>query len=187
MKVPHSKTVEIERWGLAAAFMLASLLAMPSSGSAHGGVQHPVTINSGTCAALGDVAIPLGDAGDQLPIDGVASAGEHQGAESATQVDGSLTKVQLPFADLLAGPYAIVVHASADEIDSAVACGDIGGMMIGTLEFPVGIAQVETSGTSGVAILRDNGDGTTQVAVYVIRDEATGHDHEGHDVATPGN
>ena len=155
---------------------LSSLVSVPHT-SAHGGTQHPVTINAGTCAELGEVVIPLGDAGDHLPIDGVASAGEAQGSETAVQVDGSLTKVSLAFADLIGQPHAIALHASADDIDTVIACGDIGGKAMGT-QFPVGLAQVDASGTWGVAILQDNGDGTTEVGIYVVKDESVEHEHD---------
>jgi hypothetical protein len=162
----------------AAALMLAlSALASAPFASAHGGSQHPVTINAGSCAELGEVVIPLGDAGDHLPIDGVESAGEHQGAESAVPVDGSLTKVSLAITDLIGQPHSIAVHASADDIDTVIACGDIGGLPMGT-QFPVGLAEVNGSGTWGVAILQDNGDGTTQIGIYVVKDETAEHDNE---------
>ncbi len=174
-----------------AAAMCVSSLAGGLQVSAHGGTQHPVTINAGTCDALGDVVIPLGDAGDHFPIDGVDSAGEHQGAETAIPVDGSLTKVSLAFSDLVGQPHAIAVHASADDIDTVIACGDVGGMLIGT-QFPVGLAAVDGSGTWGIALLQDNGDGTTEVGIYVVKDESAEHDdaeetedHD-HDEATPG-
>jgi hypothetical protein len=167
---------------------LASLASV-SPASAHGGTQHPVTINSGTCDMLGEVVIPLGDAGDHLPVDGVASQSEHQGAETAVQVDGSLTKVTLAFSELIGRPQAIVVHASADDMDTALACGDIGGTLMGT-HFPVGLGQVDGSGTWGVAILQDQGDGTTEVGIYIVKDESAEHDHDGggdhdHAEATP--
>jgi hypothetical protein len=182
--------------GIAAALALgaSTLIAGAMPAVAHGGTQHPVTINKGACELLDEVAIPLGDAGDQLPIDGEPAASDPMGAESAIQVDGSQTNVQMSLTDLLGG-YAITVHASADEMETIVACGDIGGRMMGQSELPVGIAEVDGSGTNGIAILEDNGDGTTEVSVYVIKAESTndhshdddhdaGDDHD-HD-ATPG-
>ena len=147
--------------------------------AAHGGTQHPVTINAGSCRALDEIVLPLGDAGDQLPVDGEPAASDPVGAETAVQVDGSITSVQLPLADLIAGDYAVVVHASADEIDSGVACGDVGGRMVGENLLPIGLAQVDESGTSGIAVLEDNGDGTTRVSVFVTK-ESAGDDHD-HD------
>jgi len=153
---------------------------------AHGGTQHPVTINQGSCADLGKVVIPLGDAGDHALVDGVPAAGEPQGSAAAVPVDGSLTNVAMSFADLVGSPHAIVVLASADDGHEAMACGDIGGHLIGPSVFPVGLAQVDDSGTWGVAILQDNGDGTTEVGIYVVKDQrgdgAEDHDHE---VASP--
>lgn len=152
-------------------------LAVATPVAAHGGTQHPAAIAAGQCAALSDVVVPLGDAGDQLPINGQPAASDPVGAETAVQVDGSITTVQLSLADLVAGAYAIVIHASAGEIDQGVACGDIGGRMIGDTLLPIGLAEMHDSGTSGIAVLEDNADGTTTVSVFVTRDHAgDGHD-----------
>jgi plastocyanin len=66
---------------------------------------HPVHIHQGTCDDL--------DPNPAYPLENVDANGE-----STTTVDISLT-------DLLASPYAINVHKSADEIGIYVACGEI--------------------------------------------------------------
>ena len=69
--------------------------------------------------------------------------------------------------DILGGDHAINVHESAENIGNYVACGDIGGLMIGTTDLLFGMAPLNDSGLSGVGSLHDNGDGTTTVYVYL--------------------
>ena len=46
-------------------------------------------------------------------------------------------------------------------------CGDIGGEPMTEGVLPVGLAAVGASGYSGVAVLSDDGSGSTTVTVYV--------------------
>ncbi len=52
------------------------------------------------------------------------------------------------------------------EDPSSIACGTIGGVRIGD-ELVFGLREWNASGFTGVAVLRDNGDGTTSVTVYL--------------------
>ncbi len=80
---------------------------------------HPAHIHTGTCAALEDVVYPLTD----VDVSG-----------------SSVTIIDAPLADLAtAGPYAINIHLSADEIGTYVACGDI----------PAEAAGAETTAAEG--------------------------------------
>ncbi len=49
------------------------------------------------------------------------------GATSAIPVKGSVTVVDMPLQEIIDGGHAINVHLSAEEIDTYIACGDIGG------------------------------------------------------------
>jgi len=82
----------------------------------------------------------------------------------------SVTTVDMAIADILNGEHAINVHESAENIGNYVACGDIGGVMIGQTDMLFGMAPLNNSGLSGVASLHDNGDGTTTVYVYLTKD-----------------
>jgi plastocyanin len=166
----------------AAMFMLAGLVAGIGPGaSAHGDEAHPAHIHTGTCAAPGDVVFPLSSVGAGYDIDGTPSAGAWTGPESAVAVDASVTTVQASLADIVSGGHAIVAHESAENIQNYIACGDVGGMMLGGSDLPVGLAPLNDSGYSGVALLHDNGDGTTAVSVFLTEAggaEAGAMDHE---------
>ncbi len=111
---------------------------------------HPAHIHSGTCANLGDIAYPLTD---------VDASG------------ASVTIIDVSLADLLAaGPYAINVHLSADEIGTYVACGDIpteavGGETVAAAQAteapPAEASPAAVGGTSTVTDIGTSGVGTT--------------------------
>ena len=82
---------------------------------------HPAHIHSGTCAELGDVVLPLTD------VAAIGGESERTGAASAIPVKNSVTVVDMPLQEIIDGGHAINVHLSADEIDTYIACGDIGG------------------------------------------------------------
>jgi len=143
--------------------------------SAHDeGESHPAHIHNGTCAGLGDVVYPLSNVSADYQMDATPMAGSPIGAESAIPVDASVTTVPASLSDIVAGEHAINVHESAENIQNYIACGDIGGMMMGTNDLPVGIAPLNDSGYSGIALLHDNGDGTTTVSLYLTESGAAG-------------
>ena len=129
---------------------------------------HPAHIHAGTCAELGDVVAPLSDIDYSYNVDGAPAAmGGFVGQSTAVPAMVSVTTVPLPLADIIAGGHAINVHKSADEIGEYIACGDIGGIMLGESDLPIVLSELNNSGYSGMAHLTDNGDGTTTVTVYL--------------------
>lgn len=149
--------------------------------------SHPAHIHSGTCGAgLGDVVYPLSNVSVTALVNGTPMAGATGGATDAIPVAISGTTVPTTLADLLASPYAINVHESAENIGNYIACGNIGGTMIGTSDLAIGLGELNESGYSGVATLHDNGDGTTAVSVYLTEAySATGGTTESGAAATP--
>ncbi len=130
---------------------------------------HPAHIHAGSCPEPGDVVVGLSDVSFDMNVDGTASAGaETVGQASAIPVEASVTTVPLALADIAAGQHAINVHASAEDMGTYIACGDIGGTTIGTSDLPIGLGELNDSGASGVAWLHDNGDGTTTVSVFIV-------------------
>ncbi|CAA9551900.1 MAG: hypothetical protein AVDCRST_MAG73-2948 [uncultured Thermomicrobiales bacterium] len=135
---------------------------------AHEGDAHPVHIHTGTCDELGEVVVPLGDIGAEGLVDGTPmAADEAMGPETAVAPDSSVTTVDLPLADIIAGGHAINAHESAEEIQNYIACGDIGGRMLGN-RLLITLSELDESGYAGVAELEDNGDGTTTVSLFLI-------------------
>jgi hypothetical protein len=123
------------------------------------GVPHPSHIHEGLCPAPGGVVAPLSDV--------AAPMGDASGPGTAVAVEIGESSVDLALADILAGEHAIVVHRSADEMATYLVCGDIGGTVVDGILLAIGLGAVGDSGHAGVALLADNGDGTTSVSVFL--------------------
>jgi hypothetical protein len=123
---------------------------------------HPAHIHDGLCPAPGDVVQPLSD----LVIGTDAAVG----VPSATPVEVSASRVEMSLDDILSAERSINVHESQDAMDVYIACGDIGGQMLGDNALAIGLAELNGSGHRGVAWLQDNGDGSTNVQVFLINE-----------------
>ena len=170
-----------------ALIMLATGLIVSQRGviAQDAAASHPAHIHSGNCTELGDVVYPLSDVSESSLVNGTPIAGAVGGAADAVPVALSGTTIAAPLADLLASPFAINVHESAENIGNYIACGTVGGALIGTSDVAFGLSELNESGYSGVATLHDNGDGTTAVSVYLtgasgdaVADIAEGEDTE---------
>jgi hypothetical protein len=140
---------------------------------------HPAHIHSGTCATLGDVVYPLSDVGGPMTsASGTPEASMPMGATDAIPVEMSVTTVQTTLSELTSTAYAVNVHESADNIGHYIACGNIGGAVMGS-DLAIGLGELNNSGESGVAWLHDNGDGTTTVTIFLT------HHEEGGETGTP--
>ena len=130
---------------------------------------HPAHIHAGTCAELGEVVAPLTDVAEET------AGGERSGPESAIPVKTSRSVVDLPLQDIIDGGHAINVHLSAEEIDTYIACGDIGGVVVeedGRQHLVIGLGELDDSGHRGIAWLGSDGD-QTEVVVSLIEPTAT--------------
>jgi len=133
---------------------------------------HPAHIHSGTCAELGDVVAPLND------VTYIGGDSERTGPASAIPVKGSVTVVDMPLQEIIDGGHAINVHLSAEEIDTYIACGDIGGAITTDEgetenELIIGLGELNDSGHTGIAWLGAEGD-KTRVAVHLVEPASTG-------------
>ena len=181
MKAREALAKRLLPFGAAAALLLGSMAMVETSTvRAHEGTPHPAHIHSGSCETLGDVVYPLADVG-------MEAEGEAVGSSAAIPVDGSVTTVEAPLADIVGAEHAINVHESQENISNYIACGDIGGTMMGESDLSIGLGELNDSGYSGVAWLHDNGDGTTEVRVFLTAksEEGAGHDMEG--MGTPAD
>lgn len=148
----------IRSLSLAAGAALLVVAAAAPVALAQGAVPHPAHIHSGACPTPGDVVAPLSDISE--------ISGDAAGSTAAAHIETSTTSVKIALADILAADHSIVVHHSADDMGTYVACGDIGGVVVdGTLA--VALGELNGSGANGVATLTDAGDGTTTVTVYL--------------------
>ncbi len=181
---------------LPVAMLLAALVAMAAV-TAGGAVRaqsstpatmmnmtaaHPVHIHNGTCATLGSIAWPLNDLSAPgmartmmgTPVTGTPMAMPTMAA-NATPMAGmgavvaqSVTVVKVHLADLEKAPFAINAHESLAKIGNYIACGDLTGAIAGG-SLTVQLKQQNNSGLAGVAMLHDNGDGTTTVAIELMK------------------
>jgi hypothetical protein len=156
---------------------------------------HPTHIHSGSCDQLGDVVYPLTNVSASgmmtgmiamaaTPSSGMPAAmatpggltmSPAMGATTALAVETSQTLVDASLDDLLTQPYAINVHESQDNIQHYIACGDLGGAMMtgpamaqgGVLA--IGLRELNTSGESGIAVLRATDTNQTMVWIYLAQ------------------
>ncbi len=143
-----------------------------------GSISMPAHIHVGTCAQLGDIVYPLSNVGipatagtpttgGGTPIVGgtpMSNAASTTGAPLPVYM--SVTKINASIADILNGPHALNVHKSQQEIQTYVACGDVGGVQFGdTLAF--GLHELNGSGLTGIALLSGDPSGGTNVVVYL--------------------
>lgn len=131
--------------------------------------SHPAHIHEGTCEELNPAPLfPLTD------VTAPAATGDMiaSPAGSPIAVEISATNLDISLADLGGADHAINIHESADNIESYIACGDIGGALVpdaaGNNQLTVGLHPMDDSGYSGVAVLRDLG-GRTEVTIYLIQ------------------
>jgi hypothetical protein len=162
------------------ALVMGAVIGFGGASAQESDGPHPAHIHSGSCASLGDVVYPLNDVGGpMMDASGTPmAAGMAMGASSAIPVQVSMTTVQADLNTLLGSAYAINVHESAENIGNYIACGDIGGAVMGS-DLAIGLGELNGSGHSGVAWLHDNGDGTTTVTVFLT------HSVAGAETGTP--
>lgn len=161
------------------------------SAAAKDDVAHPIHIHKGACDTLGDVVFPLTDLTKDNEEKGTPQAGVDESATPGAEAygegtpdadsgtpkadeyadaDSSDTTVSASLADIIAGGHAINAHESAANIQNYIACGNITGTpKDGVLE--ITLDELNNSGYEGEATLTDNGNGTTDVEVYVYSTE----------------
>jgi hypothetical protein len=150
--------------------------------------RHPAHIHEGSCATLGGIAIPLNDVAADgratgiLPLGGTPAAAtaldtpmamsETVGSSSTVPFEASVTVVDVPLEQIADGQHAINVHRSAEEIDTSIACGNIGGQMMGSL-LVIGLQELNDSEVVGTAML-DAMDDQTRVVLVLLEEDLAG-------------
>lgn len=174
------------------------VLAGPASeGRAHEADGRPARIHAGTCEDFrGVVYILTGVGAETAPGGTPAPQPEQVGAADAFPVALSKTTVPVALTDLAEGEHAIVVYESDEAMDRPVACGTVGGPLTSQMpgmtmpgdELAVWLAEKDSSGLAGVAVLEAKGRETI-VRMYLgeglggaVRPDG-GDDHAS---ATPG-
>jgi len=102
------------------------------------------------------------------------TANSPQGVLTAPPVLYSLSEeIELSFQDdVLATTHSINVHESEENIQNYIACGEIGGVVVDG-ELAISLRSMNESGSSGIAILTEDGDGNVDVAVYLAEPVTT--------------
>lgn len=130
---------------------------------------HPAFTVAGTCQQLGEIVSTLAPVSNAYVVDGSAMVvPEIVGSPGGTPVEYSSTTLPAGLADILAGQYSVIVTASESDRATVVSCGDVGGLMLGTADLPIGLLPVNASEHYGTAWLHDNGDGTTTLSIALI-------------------
>jgi hypothetical protein len=145
----------------------------------------PAHIHTGTCDEVGEVVGPLTDLGGAIGGDRVGQA------RRAIPAQSSFTSVPLTLDAILGADHVVNVHLSAEEIDTYIACGEIGGRLSPEGAVIIGLRELNDSGFTGIAYLAPGADGaSTDVSVFVAptqggRNRGGGAEEE-EESATPG-
>jgi hypothetical protein len=124
-------------------------------------IARPAHIHAGDCVELGEIVAPLTDL--IAPVG--AGAGQ---ADEAAQAESSFTTVPMTLDAMLAADHAINVHLSPDEIETYIACGELGGVTDVNGALIVGLREQSDSGYTGIAYLLPSADGvSTDVSVFI--------------------
>jgi hypothetical protein len=129
---------------------------------------HPVAIHQGTCQQpvaepaydLGTAGPPTDEQGQPIPPQGVLTA--------PPLLEAAAEDVEYNLGDLLASgqPYVVIVHQSAEEFTTYLACGELAGPFVDN-QLEIALRPVGNAGFAGVATF-EGGDDTTTSVVYVI-------------------
>ena len=88
------------------------------------------------------------------PIDLTAPIGEGAGqADKAIPAESSFTNVPMTLDAMLGADHAINVHLSAEQIDTYISCGEIGGALDPSGALVIGLREESDSGYTGIAYL----------------------------------
>lgn len=129
----------------------------------------PAHIHVGSCPEVGDVVAPLNNLTSPSGTTSDVGTPADMAMARGIPAEYSWTNVPLALEDILAGEHAINVHESNENIQTYIACGDIGGTVDADGTLVIGLAEVDGSGFSGIAVLTSNADdpATTDVSVFI--------------------
>jgi hypothetical protein len=153
--------------GRAYATALALVLAI-FAGTISGLVGHaqeespprPSHIHNGDCDELGEVVQPL------TPL--AVPVGDVAGNADAVVAEAAYTEIAQTLQELTAADHAVKVHLSREQIETYLACGDIGGVVDANGALIVGLKELDNSGYTGIAYLVPTSGGTS-VSVMIAR------------------
>ena len=154
------------RMTLLAVGLLLGLLGASTLGLLRGDAQEaspprPSHIHTGDCDELGPVIQPL----TALTV----PSGTVLGNADAVVAEAAFTSIPQTLNELVAEDHALKVHLSKAEIQTYLACGDIGGTVDANGALIVGMKELDNSGYTGIAYLAPAANGTTSVSVMIAK------------------
>lgn len=161
---------------LAAALLLGSSAAVASQATPVAGGNYPVAIHQGTCAA--PTAQPAYQLDSTIPVGADHPDASVLGQPNGVPVLTTTATIEATLDDIANGGNVVAVHASLEDFDTIIACGQIGGPNVeGTVT--IALQPVGESTVAGIATLTEGGTGLLglggdqlQVTVYVIETDA---------------
>jgi hypothetical protein len=188
MVILMARSIRPLRPRLAAFTALAILLALgfgfgatQAQDAADAVVTRPAHIHVGTCAELDPN--PIAPLRDVAPVgynveDGAYDddqAPEVRGALDAPTVLYSESEGDVSWDDVLGTSHAINVHESNENIQTYIACGDIGGPVKDDKVY-VALQPQNDSGFFGIAIVEEADDDKVKVTIYLTQPLPTGEE-----------
>ena len=144
---------------LVASLVVGGGMAVAQDATPVASAAHPVHIHNGTCDSL-----------DPAPLHVLSDIVATTESTGSTPVEISSTTVEATLADIANGEHAINAHESADNIETYIACGEIGALTDGSADqVAIGLRELNGSGYSGIAVLQAAGD-QTDVTIYLAID-----------------
>src|SRR3712207_5013854 len=176
MKASHAGTFFLS---LCLAAVGGSYLGTAGSQAQEVSPPRPSHIHIGDCDELGEVVQPLNSL--TVPV------GTVSGNSDAVIAEAAFTNIPQSLDELLAEDHALKVHLSKDQIQTYLACGDIGGAADADGALIVGMKELDDSGYAGIAYLVPAADGSTSVSVMIAQvvGVETGGPADGEAAATP--
>jgi hypothetical protein len=95
--------------------------------------------------------------------------GAVSGNSDAVIAEAAFTSIPQSLDTLLVEDHALKVHLSAEQIQTYLACGDIGGAADADGALIVGMKELDDSGYAGIAYLVPAADGSTSVSVMIAQ------------------
>lgn len=126
---------------------------------------YPAYIQVGPCDNLGDVVYSLNNVGGaSLGGTPEATPVSLPEGEAGDVIGRSRTDIDASLDELLDGGFAVNMHESAEEMEVYIACGEIAGDPVDGV-LTVHLEQQNDSCVAGEALLRDLGNGRSEVTI----------------------
>ena len=158
------RRVGITTLALFLALLGGAFLGFGSGGLAQDGDEtppRPSHVHAGDCDEPGPIVQPL------TPL--TEPEGDVRGNAEAVVAEAAFSSIPLSLEEMLAEDHAIKVHLSQQEIQTYLACGNLGGAVDADGALIVGLKELDGSGWTGIAYLVPAAGGGTSVSVMIAK------------------